>query len=251
MTLSHVVLVVSGVVAGYINAVAGAGSLLTLPALIFSGLDPLAANATNRVGVLFQNLVTLWAYRRAGVGKGAVIWQLALPTSLGAVVGAWLATLLDGAELTRILVAVMLVFLLLTLLPLRRSAEGGPLPRMGWGLGTAFVLMGAYAGFIQAGTGVLILLYLAHVHGTGLVQGNGLKVAVNTVQTLVSLGAFVLLDQRIDLGRAVVLSLATMFGGYVGARAAIRGGQAFVKLMLVIAVLSSAVKLVWDLTHPV
>ena len=84
-----VLLALAGLLAGYVNSIAGAGSLLTLPALIFTGLDAVAANATNRVAVLFQNVAAIVAFGRAGHGKPsrAALW-LSLPAIATSALGA-------------------------------------------------------------------------------------------------------------------------------------------------------------------
>src|SRR5688572_18378722 len=90
-----VLLIAAGFGAGFVNTVAGAGSLLTLPALIFSGLPADAANATNRVAVLVQNVVAIAAFRRNGVTVSAgSMLAVGVPATLASIGGAYVATLL-------------------------------------------------------------------------------------------------------------------------------------------------------------
>jgi hypothetical protein len=248
-------LALAGLAAGYINAVAGAGSLLTLPALIFTGLDAVSANATNRVAVLFQTAAAAFAYRRGGVrdaGKRASL--LAAPGVLAAAVGAWVSTVV-GEHVMRLCIAgAMLVFLTLTLVPQRR-AEGSSdtqakdppePPRVTASMALGFAAIGLYAGFLQAGVGILILLYLGRVHGSSLVAANAVKVVFILWLTMAALGIFVWRQAGIDPVRGLALAGSTTVGGYLGARATLRRGERFVRGVLVAAVLASVVKLGWD-----
>ena len=100
--MAIVVLAVAGVAAGYVNTIAGAGSMLTLPALLFTGLDAGSANATNRIAVLFQGIAAAIAFHRSGVRVGRVTALVALPASIGAVLGSLLASALDDGQLRRL-----------------------------------------------------------------------------------------------------------------------------------------------------
>jgi len=253
MALVLAVLAVAGLAAGYVNAVAGAGSLLTLPALIFTGLDPSAANATNRIAIFFNNVTAVVAYHRGGLKVRRVALPLMIPLALSAAAGAWVATLLDERQLKLAIAIAMVTFLFLSFVPRRRTeqAEGdddGPpeLPPFHWTMVLGFTGIGFYAGFLQAGVGVLILLYMSLVHGSHLVAANALKAVSILVFTVVALGVFVVLGETIDPLRGLVLAVGTATGGYLGAVATLRRGEKFVRVLLVLAVLASVVKLAWD-----
>ena len=253
MALELAVLAVAGLAAGYVNAVAGAGSLLTLPALIFTGLDPSAANATNRIAIFFNNVTAVAAYHRGGLRVRRVALPLMIPLGLSAAAGAWVATLLDERQLKLAIAIAMVTFLFLSFVPRRSSerAEAGDdappeLPPFHWTMVLGFAGIGFYAGFLQAGVGVLILLYMSLVHGSHLVAANALKAVSILVFTVVALGVFVVLGETIDPLRGLVLAGGTATGGYLGAVATLRRGEKFVRVLLVLAVLASVVKLAWD-----
>lgn len=257
MALSLAVLAVAGLAAGYVNAVAGAGSLLTLPALIFTGLDPSAANATNRIAILLNNVTAVFAYHRGGLKVKSLALPLAIPLAVSAAAGAWVATLLDERQLKLAIAVAMITFLALSFAPRRRKAENEddearrsdgppPLPPFQWTMILGFAGIGFYAGFLQAGVGVLILLYMSLVHGSRLVPANALKAVAILIFTAVALVVFVVLGETIDLLRGLVLGAGTATGGYLGAVAALRRGEKFVRVLLVLAVLASVLKLGWD-----
>jgi uncharacterized protein len=244
-----VLLAVAGLVAGYINSIAGAGSLLTLPALIFTGLDAVSANATNRVAVLFQNAAAVVAFQRAGRGAIRQGLVLAAPSGVGAVAGAWVASHMTDAQLRVCIAVAMVIFLVLSLIPRPASAAAGASPtalRLNGASILGFAAIGFYAGFLQAGVGILILLYLALGHRVDFVSGNAIKVVMVLLLAAAALVVFVVEGVPIDPLRGLVLAVATTLGGYLGATAAMRRGERFVRVVLVAAVLASVAKLAWD-----
>lgn len=253
MALELVLLAGAGLLAGYVNTIAGAGSLLTLPALVFTGLDAGAANATNRIGVLLQTIVAVATFRQGGVHVGALAWKLSIPATLGSVAGAFAATLLDDRQMRIAIAIAMVVFLVLSLVPPKRRAspetraeEAAPPPRFGWTMAIAFAAIGFYAGFLQAGVGILVLLYMSLVHDTSLVTSNALKSVIVAVLTLPALAVFFHRGVHIDLLRGLVLGGATALGAFFGARATIERGERFVRVLMVVAVVASATKLAYD-----
>jgi len=257
--VAYALLAVAGLAAGWVNSFAGAGSLLTLPALVFTGLDASAANATNRIAVLVQNAASLVAYERAGVKVSRTGILLALPAMAAAALGAWIATRLPASTIRLCIAVAMVVMLILSFVPRRPRAraagEAGPdaaiaqrvPPRVTIPMLVAFAGIGLYGGFLQAGVGIVILLALSLGWGTDLVTANGVKVLVILALTAVSLATFALSHATIDLGRGAVLATTTALGGYIGARTAAKRGERWVRWGISLAVIASVVKLVWDL----
>ncbi|MFY0598897.1 MAG: sulfite exporter TauE/SafE family protein [Cyclobacteriaceae bacterium] len=98
-----------GVIAGFLNVIAGGGSLLTLPVLIFMGLPPVIANASNRIAILFQNIFAVGQFKKAGVFEGKYSLYLGLSAIPGAVLGALLAVDIDENLFTKVLSVIMLI----------------------------------------------------------------------------------------------------------------------------------------------
>lgn len=244
------VLTIAGLLAGYVNTIAGAGSLLTLPALIFTGLDAGSANATNRIAVVFQSLSAIVAFRRGGLRAIRPALVLSLPATLAAIAGAFVASRLDDAELRPLISIAMVVFLVLSFVPLRRPEHASTavtdllrMPSLGVVLG--FVGIGFYVGFLQAGAGILILLYLAHVGRMHLVAANAIKVIAVLCFSSASLATFVWQSTPIDPARGLVLAASSMVGAYLGAAATLRRGEAFIRVLLVLTVVASAIRLLF------
>ena len=181
---SAVVLLVVGFVASTINTLAGGGSFLTLPLLMFMGLPAAAANATNRLGVLAQNVGAVWGFHRYGVLDWRWALGAAVPTAAGSALGAWLALGIGDREFKRILAFLMIGICLWTLVDGSRPSKPaeGTLVHRPWLVRLGFFLAGIYGGFIQAGIGFLVLA-LTTLAGFDLVRGNAVKVLAVLLQT--------------------------------------------------------------------
>lgn len=228
-----------GLVAGVINTLAGGGSLITVPMLVFFGLPATVANGTNRVGVLFQNLTALGRFRREGIDglRGAA--PVLLPVLAGSIGGAWIASRMDADAFRQLFGVAMVVLLPLML---RKSPESArkPLqtPRSGLANSLIFGMIGLYGGAIQAGVGLFLMAALSR-SGLDLLRANALKVVIIGALTLVAVPVFAW-ERQIDWSFASALVAGFALGGELGARAAIRGGERLIRGVLVVAVLAMA-----------
>ncbi len=228
-----------GLVSGVVNTLAGAGTLITLPALIFLGLPATEANATGRVGVALQSAAaTATFHRREALELGRAL-PLLLPASIGAALGALASARIDPAQFERIVAVAMLLVLVLVLRPPTASASAGAAARYRV---PAFLAIGFYGGFLQAGVGLFLLAALRSVEGMDLVRGNAMKSALVLGFTLVALlvfGGFGL----VNIPVAAVLSIGSALGGWLGSHIAIRGGARLIKVALTAVVLASSSRL--------
>jgi uncharacterized membrane protein YfcA len=236
-------LVLAGVVAGALNVIAGGGSFLTLPILIFMGLPASVANGTNRVGIFFQNVGAVWGFHRNRLMDWKSILWAALPASLGAIAGTILALSIGDAAFRQVLAFLMIAVTLWTLWdPLAKkdpSSRAGSvrLPFLAFG----FFLTGVYGGFVQAGVGFLVLAATT-LAGLDLVRGNAVKVLSILAFTIVSLAIFVSQGKVLWLP-GLVLALGTFLGGQLGVRFTVLKGHAWVKRVVTVTIIVFAVKL--------
>lgn len=230
-------LAVGGLVAGVINTLAGGGSLITVPLLVMLGLPATTANGTNRIGVLFQNAVAIWRFRREGLdglrGAGPVL----LPVLIGSLVGAEMASRMS-AELFRQVFGVAMIALLYPMLRRspKRDAIDNESPRSRWLNRLIFFGIGLYGGAIQAGVGLFLIAALAR-SGLDLVRANAIKVVLIGALTLVAVPVFIVHGQ-VDWAPATALVVGFALGGEVGARAAVLGGERLIRPVLVLAVVA-------------
>lgn len=243
-TLELVAVAAVGLVAGFVNTLAGGGSFLTLPALILLGLPPSVANGTNRVGVTLQSLGALGSFRRGGALELRAALRLGLLVALGAALGARLSLNLDEVALQRV-VAVALVLLTGTVfLDPRRWQGAAPLRLPGGAVtrGAIFFAIGVYGGFLQAGVGLFLVAALCLVEGLDLVRATALKVLLVLVLTLPALAVFVAAG-RVQWAPALALAAGSTMGGWLGAHAAQRGGAPLLRWALAVAMAISALAL--------
>ncbi|MEZ5285335.1 MAG: sulfite exporter TauE/SafE family protein [Vicinamibacterales bacterium] len=242
-------LVVTGVIAGALNVVAGGGSFLTLPLLLFLGLPAPVANASNRVGVLAQNVSGLWTFHRYGVIDWRWSLLVSLPALAGAAAGAWLSLVVSAAAFTRILSFAMLGVTIWSVAGRRgrspstapASASSGSSPPIGPLVLLGFLLVGVYGGFVQAGVG-FFLLAITSACGIDLLRGNAVKLLVVLIITLLSLGIFASAG-TVDWVRGGALAAGNFAGGVLGARLALLKGQQWLERVVTATVIVFAVLL--------
>ena len=236
-----------GLVAGVLNVLAGGGSLLTLPVLLFLGLPAPMANGTNRIALLAQNVVAVSGFRRGGLLPMKLSLICIPPALLGSVVGArWAVEVSDEAFRT-ILGAVMIgVCVIMLIDPARRldfDTKRLTPPRIA-ALVLTFLLVGLYGGFIQAGVGFLIITGLL-LHGLDLVRINAVKVFVVLAYTLTALAVFVWHGQ-VDWRLGLALAAGNALGGWLGTRLAITKGHAWIRRLVLAVVVVFAMRLLWS-----
>jgi uncharacterized protein len=235
---------VTGFAAGFINTLAGSGSLLTLPILILLGLPANVANGTNRVGVVMQNIVAVATFRQRGALPLAGSWKLIVPSVVGAVLGAELAVDLDEALLRRTIGALMIVLIVVMLLkPERFIAEhlAPREPRLFVEVPLFFVI-GIYGGFIQVSVGLFLIAGLVLGAGYNLVAANALKNLIVLVFTAAALAVFVLNDQ-VQWTLGLLLGSGQAVGAWVAAHFAVKRGAEFVRWAVVVITIGAALAL--------
>jgi uncharacterized membrane protein YfcA len=233
-----------GFAAGFINTLAGSGSLLTLPILILLGLPANVANGTNRVGVVLQNIVAVATFRQRGVLPLAGSWKLILPSVVGAVIGAELAVDRDEALLRRTIGVLMLVLLVVMVLKPERWIAEHAAPRAPRLLVEVplFFVIGVYGGFIQVSVGLFLMAGLVLGAGYNLVGANALKNLIVLVFSAAALVVFVLNDQ-VQWTLGLLLGAGQAVGAWVAAHFAVRRGAEFVRWAVIVITVAAAIAL--------
>jgi len=229
----------AGLGSGFINAVAGGGSSLSLPALEWVTGHPGLANATNRVAILAQNLSAAAAFQTGRKVPWRLTLVLSLPTATGALAGSWAAARLDVAAMRVALVAGVVLAAVAALLPQPKTARLVPPWRE-----LSFFLCGAYAGFLQVGVGFALLACLVGGLGLDLIRANATKVSVVLVAMVPAVLYFQHVGQIVwDAG--LVLAAGNMGGAWIAARLAIRRGERWIRYVVAIAAVGAVTKLVF------
>ncbi len=233
MTLANLVIFCAGIAAGAINSIAGGGTLISFPALVWIGRDPIIANATNTVAIWPGSLAGAYGFRRELSTVRRSLLFLIVPSLLGGAFGSWLLLRTPSSVFER-----LVPFLILgaTLLLAAQEFITRHLPKRE--LPAAFVfffqlLVGIYGGYFGAGVGILMLAALGLIGLTDLHQMNGLKnvlaVAINGVAAI-----YFAFANAVAWNDVLVMMTGTLIGGYFGARIARRLGRKFVRGAVVV-----------------
>lgn len=237
----YLLLMAAGIVSGIVNVLAGGGSFLTLPILIFLGLPAVVANGTNRVGVLMQNLSAVWGFHSAGVLEWRWALIASIPAVAGSALGTWAALHVGDELFRRILAIFMIVITIGTLFAPEPRADHASRSSRSWIVGLGFFLVGVYGGFLQAGVGFLVLA-ITSWSGLDLVRGNAIKVVSVFLVTVLALAIFVASD-AIHWPMGVALGIGNALGGFIGVHLAVKKGHAWLKGVVAITVVALAIRL--------
>ncbi len=243
--MDYFLLILIGFVTGIINTLAGGGSLLTLPLLIFLGLPPNIANGTNRIAILLQSVVSAAGFRSKGVKTFPHSIYFGISAMFGAIIGAQIAVDIKGETFNKILAVVMLFVVAFLVLQGKKKQQDYIERLTGkyfWASIIAFFFIGIYGGFIQAGTGFLMLLALSGINHYSLVKSNAIKVIVALIYTLSAVVIFIVND-KVNWEYGLILALGNASGGWISSRWSVTKGDGLVKLFLVIMVIAMAIKL--------
>lgn len=241
---SSLILFTVGVISAFLNVMAGGGSAITLPTLIFMGLDSGLANGTNRVAILIQNISAVSSFRKKEVHafKQSVRFTLwALP---GAVGGAFLGVTISDAWFQNILGIVMIGTVVTILLPKAESkpVSGEALKKRERWIYPMMLGIGVYGGFIQISVGFLFMAALYHVMKMNLIYVNMHKVTIVMIYMVPAIAVYAITG-NVDWIRGLILGTGSAVGGWWAARAAVKGGETVIRYALVIAILIMALKL--------
>lgn len=243
--IDYLLLVLVGFIAGIINILAGGGSLLTLPMLIFLGLPPNIANGTNRIAIIIQNIFAVKGFQSKGISTFPFSIYLAIPATIGAIIGAIVGVKIEGELFNKILGVIMMIIVAYMVFKPKTTLKDTLERSTGkyfWLSIIAFFFVGLYGGFIQAGVGFIILLALSSINHISLVKSNAIKVFVALIYSLAAVAIFAYND-LINWTYGLILSLGNATGGWVMSRWSVKKGDGFVKKALIIMVIAMAIKL--------
>ena len=236
-------------VAGTVDAIAGGGGLLTVPALLAAGLPPHLALATNKGQSVFGSFAALVRFARAGLVDGRRA-RLTFPLGLaGSLAGAALVLATPPAALRGIVVG--LLAFAAAFVGLRRGAparleDAPPPPHAPLVAGAIAVAIGAYDGFFGPGTGTFLIVAFVALLGDGLAHASAGAKVVNFASNLAAVVLFA--ARGVVLWRiALPMAIAQLAGGWLGAHLAVRRGDALVRRVVVAVALALAVKVAWDM----
>ncbi len=236
-------LAVAGVAVGFLNVTAGGGSLISMPLLIFFGLEPAMANGTNRVAILIQNITAVSSFKNLGYAEWRLSLGLALCTIPGAVAGAFAAIVVDPELFKRILGIVLVASVILILRKKSLSGNEGERKAHPLQAHLAMVAVGFYGGFIQAGVGFIIMPVLYGLLNLDLVRVNMHKVFIIGIYTIPALIVFAAKGQVWWVGGAA-LAVGNAFGAWIATRVTVSRGEKVIRVVFIASAITMGIKLI-------
>lgn len=243
-----ILLVLAGLLAGFINSVAGGGSLLTLPALIFLGIPATEANATNRIGVFVQSLSSTYQFQKKKIKETDYLKHLWPAATIGAVVGIATASVLSDNSMENIIAILMIILLIILIFkpPSTKHVEEDTkkfktlATKKKVALNGLLFIIGFYGGFIQAGMGIFTLLVLGSFTSLGLMKSNFLKLVITIIFSVLAMILYPLLNVPIHIIPGIVLSIGQIGGSFLGTTFAVNKGAIVIKVALIIMTIFSS-----------
>lgn len=233
-----------GIITGFMNVMAGGGSTITLPLLIFLGLDSSVANGTNRIGLLSQNLFGILSFKKEKVSQLKLSVKLSLLTLPGAIIGAFYATKIDDVLFQKILGVVMIGIVVTMLIPNSKNyIEEKIYSKLPWAIYPAMFGLGFYGGFIQVGIGFLLMISLHRILRLSLLYVNLHKVFIVMTYTIPALIVFAITG-NVNWFYGISLGAGTGVGAWWSAKFAVKKGEKIIKGMLIVAIMIMSYKLI-------
>ena len=242
---TYAILTLVAFIAGFIDAIAGGGGLLTVPAMLAAGIPPVATLATNKLQSSFSSGTATLSFGRKGLIDWRTYWPQILVILLLSATGAWTVQSLE-TDILNLIVPVLLIAVAAYVLLSPRMSDEDAHQRLG---ATAYLPVGGaigfYDGFFGPGTGSFFATSLVSLRGFGLTRATAHTKAFNFASNLGSLTVFLL------AGRAIVLlglcmAIGSASGAFTGSHTAIRFGAKVIRPVLVVVSLALTAKLLWN-----
>lgn len=242
----YLLLCLAGLAAGFVDAVAGGGGMITVPALLWAGLPPQIALGTNKLQSSCGTLLAVSRYARAGL----IDWKqmrLIVPVAFAAAAaGTWVVTLVSNDFLRKLVPWLLLIIAVYALisprLGLQQSAARLAFPLFAWVAGS---VLGFYDGFFGPGTGSFWTMALIVLLGMELTRATAFTKVVNLASNLASLLIFLIADcVRYDVALAMIVG--QLVGARLGSGMVLKHGAPFVRIIFLGVVFALTAKLLWD-----
>lgn len=233
------------VAAGFIDAIAGGGGLITIPALLAVGAPPVAALATNKVQGSFGTASAMWNFWRARrIDFRLLRWPL-LATALGSAAGGFVVMFIDPDFLMVLLPLLLIAIAAYFLFGPQASDEDAHARLKPVGYAAVAGGIGFYDGFFGPGAGSFFALSLVTLMGMGLTRATGHAKALNFASNILSVVVFTL-GGKVLWVAALSMALGQVAGGWLGSHTAMRFGPRVIRPLLVIVSLAMVAKLLAD-----
>lgn len=234
-----ITLIIAGLLVGFINTLAGGGSIISLSVLMMLGLPAPIANGTNRIAIIIQTLTATTSFKQQKVLETKKAIYLSIPAILGSLIGAWFAVDIREDIFEKAIGVVMLIMLVFILYKPQKYIYGREdisKKPLNWKTYIVFFFIGIYGGFLHMGVGYFLLAGIVGMAGFDLVKANAIKVFVVLAYAPFTLFIFLWYDQ-VNWKYGLILAIGAVIGALVASRLAVTRGVNFVKWVIVIVIL--------------
>lgn len=244
--LELLLLTITGIATGFLNVMAGGGSMLSVPIMIFLGVPGTVANGTNRIAILPQNISAVWAFYRKGFANFRLSLTLGLCTIPGTLIGATLAAKVPNDQFNTVLAVIMVIVLIVMSLPQPKTIAVNQNPSRNRLIAGHFLMgvIGFWGGFIHIGVGFLLMPVLNRVMQLDLITTNAHKVFIVLCYTVVALLVFA---SQLSLvwKYGIALGIGTWIGAWIAANVQVKQGIGAIKITLNIVIVAFIIKLLF------
>lgn len=244
-SLEVIALIVSGVFVGFINTLAGGGTIISLSLFMFMGLPADIANGTNRIAVILQNFTSAASFRQQKLLDTRKALILTIPTVLGSIIGAVLAVEISEQTFRIAIGFVMLMMVYFLIVKPDKWIKGQitlQQKKVNWVHLLIFFVIGIYGGFVQVGVGYFLLAGIVLGAGYDLVRANAIKVVIVLFYTLFALAVFVFND-KVNWVYGFVHAIGNVMGAFIASRYALTWGAGFIRWMIVVIIVITCIDL--------
>lgn len=244
-TFEILALIISGVFVGFINTLAGGGTIISLSLFMFMGLPADIANGTNRIAVILQNLTSTASFKKQKLLDTRKAVVLMIPTVIGAVIGAELSVSIDEETFRKALGLVMIMMVYFMVVKPDKWINGQKVlqeKKVTWQQIIIFFFIGIYGGFIQVGVGYFLLAGIVLGAGYDLIRANAIKGFIVMIYTIFALVVFVLND-KVHWQYGLIHSIGNVTGAFIASRYALTWGAGFIRWFIIILIIITSADL--------
>ena len=232
-------LISSGLLVGFINTLAGGGTIISISLFMFLGLPATVANGTNRVAALLQTLTSTLSFQKQQVLDTRKGLLLGIPTAIGSILGAIIAVDINAKTFEKAIGVIMLVMLFFIIYKpeywLKGRKELVVKKITPWQI-IMFFGIGLYGGFIHVGVGYFILAGLVLNAGYDLVKANALKVFIVLLYVPFTVAIFIW-NKQVNYQYGLIHAIGNIIGAWLASKYAVSWGANFVRWVIVIVIL--------------
>ena len=240
-----IVIIVAGILVGFINTLSGGGSVISLSLLVILGLPAGVANGTNRISIFFQTLSSVGSFTKQKMFTDLRPVWLAIPATIGSVLGAYLAIDVHQKVIeTAMILAMIMMGFFLFYKPDRWLKENPVLlkQKLKWWQFVIFFFVGFYGGFIQVGVGYFLLMALVLGTGYDLVKANAVKNLIVFFYAIFALAVFMISGQ-VNYIYGLLLSAGSVIGALIASYFAVKKGAGFIRAVIILSIILTVLQI--------